>query len=78
MSAIELILDWVKFDKSVDCPKDLIEWANSDNALIWYLYDVDLLPEQIHTIKQVWALRGFKFGWECRKLAEEASSKDTK
>lgn len=58
------------------CPKDLSEWVNSDSAAMWYVYDVNLMPEQIKTKNQACGLRGFKFGWECRKLAEKAESKE--
>ena len=54
--------------EEMDCPKDLIEWVSSDSDIIWYLYDCDLLPEQIHTKEQVCALRGFQFGWKCNTL----------
>lgn len=47
----------------MECPKDLAEWANSDPKILFVLYDIDLLPEQIHTKEQVCALRGFQFGW---------------
>lgn len=61
-------------DELMDCPKDLSEWVNSDSAAMWYVYDVNLMPEQIRTKNEVCGLRGFKFGWECRKLAEKAES----
>jgi len=56
-------------EEEVGCPKDLVEWVNSDPMLLFYLYDCDLLPEQIHTKKEVCALRGFQFGWQCHILS---------
>lgn len=61
--------------EEVDCPRDLTNWVNSDRDIIWYLYDVNLLPEQIRTIKQVCTLRGFQFGWKCHILASKNKKK---
>jgi hypothetical protein len=47
----------------LDLPRDLIDWVNSDTLIIGYLYDIDLLPEQINTKEQLCALRGFQYGW---------------
>jgi hypothetical protein len=55
----------------VHCPKDLLEWSNSDSAIQWFLYDANLLPEQIDTEKKVCALRGFQFGWEAAMKSVE-------
>lgn len=65
---LDKLFNWVTNWK-MDCPKDLIDWVNSDPMIVWYLWDADLLPEQVHNIKQVCALRGFKFGWETHKLS---------
>lgn len=45
------------------CPPDLIEWVNSDHRILWALYDVGLLPEQIRNHGQLCGLRGFQAGW---------------
>lgn len=59
----------------MEIPEDLITWANSHSDIQWYLYNVNLLPEQINTEKQLCALRGFQFGWESHKKAEENKGK---
>jgi len=62
------------------CPKDLAEWANSDVAIQWFLYDANLLPEQIDTLEKVCALRGFQYGWKAadkrRELRIEQATKN--
>lgn len=56
----------------MSCPKDLSQWVNENPKAMWFIYDLDLMPEQIHTKEEVCALRGFKKGWEARGLKEAA------
>ncbi len=60
----------------MDCPKDLIEWVNSDPKIIYYLYDINLLPEVIKTKEQVCVLRGFMFGWIAKEKYIEIMNKE--
>lgn len=53
-------------DDAMECPSDLSARVATDEDLQWFLYDLDLLPEQIHTGRQVSALRGFVLGWDAR------------
>lgn len=58
------------FDR-MKCPLDLNKRVQDDLELQWFLYDLDLLPEQITTGREVCALRGFIYGWDTRQKLEE-------
>jgi hypothetical protein len=45
------------------CPKDLADWAYSDKEVLSFLYDINLLPEQITDTVDALILRGFQVGW---------------
>lgn len=60
----------VKAQKRWQCPKDLYEWILKNEQVLGYLYDIDLLPEQIHTKNQVCALRGFYYGWKAKEASK--------
>ena len=56
--------------EKVECPKDLSQWVNSDPKIVWFLYDLNLLPETIRTKYHVCGLRGFQRGWQAREKVE--------
>ncbi len=56
---------WI--DDTMECPIDLSSRVATDMDLQWVLYDLDLLPEQLHTGRQVCALRGFILGYDAGK-----------
>lgn len=52
------------------CPDDLCKWVNENSSAQWFLYDLNLMPEQITTAKEVCALRGFQKGWQAHEIAK--------
>lgn len=67
----------VKNSKKITrCPDDLLKWILKNEIVLGYLYDVDLLPEQIYTKKQVCALRGFYYGWNAAMIAKTRSPEE--
>jgi hypothetical protein len=65
-----------EMSEPMDCPKDLAEWVNENPAVMWFVYDVDLMPEQIRTKEEVCALRGFYYGWKACELAQKAKKNE--
>jgi hypothetical protein len=59
-------------EEKMSCPADLSEWVNANPKAMWFVYDINLMPEQITNRGEVCALRGFKYGWEARGLKEAA------
>lgn len=59
-------------EEKMSCPADLSEWVNANPKAMWFVYDLNLMPEQITNRGEVCALRGFKKGWEARGLKEAA------
>jgi hypothetical protein len=62
----------MEITEKMDCPEDLSEWVNNNPKAMWFVYDLNLMPEQITNRGEVCALRGFKKGWEARGLKEAA------
>lgn len=60
------------FKEKMSCPDDLSEWVNDNHDAMWFVYDLNLMPEQITNRGEVCALRGFRCGWEARGRKEEA------
>ena len=57
----------------MNCPKDLCEWVTANPKAMWFVYDLNLMPEQITTKEEVCALRGFQYGWVAREKSAQHS-----
>jgi hypothetical protein len=64
------IADYGKFNQQY-----LREWANSSPLIQGFLYDIDLLPEQLISDKDWLKLAMVKLGWEGHKLLTEKRTK---